>query len=355
MIKFPSMSEVRSLSGYRWPIACATALAMTIVVDRAEAIETAFRDWAVVCAADGACGAGTQSTSASLVLHRDVTAGTGYEISIGLDPSVVDLSQPIGLKVDNGPTRTAQPGRDYRMDTGMDRITLVDPGLASGLLPDLIAGGQLVLFVATPAGGTSRLPFSLSGLSASLLWIDEQQDRVGEPRIAQVPTGDVGDDIPRPPVEGGTVTGGLPEMVLARHSVSDCEPATAEFLELIPPVSARLSQTATVHAVPCTRGAYNVTYRLYLVETGEIGGIQPLYFVEYSERFGWSGTDILFNVDIDAATGTLSAFAKGRGLGDCGSAGTWRWRDYAFALIRFVHQEDCNGTPPGDWPVIFER
>lgn len=355
MINVRSMFEVRSLSGCRWAFACVLTLAMTIVADRAEAIEAAFRDWAVVCAADGACGAGTQNTNANLVLHRSVTTGTGYEISVELDPSAIDPSQPIGLKVDNGPTRTAQPGRDYRMDTSTNRITLVDPGLASGLLPDLVAGGQLVLFFATPSGGTLRLPFSLSGLSASLLWIDEQQGRVGEPRIAQVPTNDSGDDTPRPPVEGGTGTGGLPEMVLARHSVSDCEPATAEFLALIPPISARLSQTATVHALPCTRGAYNVTHRLYLVETGEIGGIQPLYFVEYSERFGWTGTDILFNVDIDAATGTLSSFTKGRGLGDCGSAGTWLWQDYAFALVRFVHQEDCNGTPPEDWSIVFER
>lgn len=330
-------------------------LAMVVMVSRADAIEATFRDWSVVCETNGACSAETRAAMTSLVLQRDAVSGSGYEVSVRLDPSTVDLSQPVGLRVDGGPTRTAQPGRDFRLDVTGRNITLADPDLAARLLPDLIAGGRLDLFVATPDGGTMRLPFSLSGLSASLLWIDDQQDRVGEPRVAQVPAGDDSAGTSRPPVEGGVGLAGLPEMVLARHSVSDCEPATGDFLDLIPPISARLSQTATVHAIPCTRGAYNVTYRLYLVETGEIGGIRPLYFADYSERFGWTGTDILFNVDIDPATGILSSFAKGRGLGDCGSAGTWLWQDYAFALVQFVHQEDCNGTMPEDWPVVFHR
>ena len=87
------------------------------------------------------------------------------------------------------------------------------------------------------------------------------------------------------------------------------------------PVIARLSVTVRIAAVPCVRGAYN--FRLYRVETGEIGGIQTLYFADYTDSHGWSGTDILFNIDLDD-TGRLSAFAKGRGLGDCGSFGLWQ-------------------------------
>ena len=118
------------------------------------------------------------------------------------------------------------------------------------------------------------------------------------------------------------------------------------------PVIAQLSKTAILYAIPCTAGAYNIAYRLYMRETGEIGGVETLYFATWSGDYGWGGTDLLFNINVDGPR--LSALYKGRGLGDCGTNAQWVWRDYAFRLVRYAAQDPCEGIPAENWPVIFE-
>ena len=143
------------------------------------------------------------------------------------------------------------------------------------------------------------------------------------------------------------------QLVLDRHlAESRCEDPATELMRNIEPVIAQLSKTAILYAIPCTAGAYNITYRIYLRETGEIGGVETLHFATWSGEYGWSGTDLLFNIDADGPR--LSAFYKGRGLGDCGTAAEWVWRDYAYRLKRYAAQETCDGILAENWPVIFE-
>ncbi len=142
------------------------------------------------------------------------------------------------------------------------------------------------------------------------------------------------------------------QLVLDRHAAeSRCEDPGSVLMRDIEPVIAQLSKTAILYAIPCTAGAYNVAYRLYMRETGEIGGVETLYFATWSGEYGWSGTEILFNINADGPR--LSALYKGRGLGDCGTNAQWVWRDYAYRLIRFAAQDTCNGVPAENWPVIF--
>ena len=143
------------------------------------------------------------------------------------------------------------------------------------------------------------------------------------------------------------------QLVLDRHiAESRCEDPATELMRNFEPVIAQLSKTAILYAIPCTAGAYNIAYRLYMRETGEIGGVETLYFATWSGEYGWGGTDLLFNIDADGPQ--LSAFYKGRGLGDCGTDGEWVWRDYAFRLLRYAAQDSCEGVLAENWPVIFE-
>lgn len=54
-------------------------------------------------------------------------------------------------------------------------------------------------------------------------------------------------------------------------------------------------------------------------------------------------TDMLTEPDFEPATGTLSTFAKGRGLGDCGLTARWIWDGDTFKLSALRPQ----------WPVDF--
>jgi len=142
-------------------------------------------------------------------------------------------------------------------------------------------------------------------------------------------------------------------LVLDRHLVeSRCEDPATELMRSYEPVIAQLSGTAILYAIPCIVGAYNIAYRLYRRETGEIGGVETLYFATWSGEFGWGGTDLLFNIEAEGPR--LSAFFKSRGLGDCGTDAQWVWRDYGFRLLRFAAQDDCQGVLSQDWPVIFD-
>lgn len=55
----------------------------------------------------------------------------------------------------------------------------------------------------------------------------------------------------------------------------------------------------------------------------------------------------------DPKTRTLSAFAKGRGIGDCGSAQTWAWTGDRFVLTEESTMGQCAGVRSDLWPVAW--
>ena len=168
------------------------------------------------------------------------------------------------------------------------------------------------------------------------------------PSQAMAQTGDAN----QPPPRSAEETTADLQLILDRHRAeSRCEDPATELMRNFEPVIAQLSKTAILYAIPCTAGAYNIGYRLYRRETGEIGGVETLYFATWSGEYGWGGTDILFNIDADGPR--LSAFYKGRGLGDCGTDAQWLWRDYAYRLLRYAAQDTCDGVLAENWPVIF--
>lgn len=144
------------------------------------------------------------------------------------------------------------------------------------------------------------------------------------------------------------------DMVMAKHmNESDCEDPASEQMRGRPGLIAALSPTAVLYAVPCTFDGRNLSYRLYARETGEIGGLQTLYFAVWSDAHGWTGTDLLHNVEADGPK--LSARFKGGPGGDCGTAAEWTWTEYAYRLDRFAAETACRGRAPADWPVVYPR
>ena len=169
------------------------------------------------------------------------------------------------------------------------------------------------------------------------------------PSQAMAQTGDAN----QPPPRSAEETTADLQLVLDRHRVeSRCEDPATELMRFIGPAIAQLSKTAILYAIPCTAGAFNVSYRLYRRETGEIGGVETLYFATWSQELGWSGTDLLLNIDADGPR--LSAFSKTRSPGDCGNTAQWLWSENAYRLMRYTAQDTCAGTVDENWPVIFE-
>ena len=321
----------------------------------------AFGDWRAECTDETICVLVNQATGPDgedvvLALRRRPEADAPWQVSVTPLHPAIDLIHPFAMNVDGGPKLTFNPGYDYLAYGSTDNLFLINSGLAERLLGLMSDGREATLFYEPDGGGSASASFALAGLADGLAWIDAAQARTDVSRRVAPPI----DLAPHESmaglssaIDGGQGQRGLPNNVLAQHyGVHGCEDLDSPLMARTEPLTVRLSDTAILYGVPCTATGGRVASRLYLVETGEIGGIASLSFARYSTAWGWSGTDTL--VDVSFGDGELTSVTAGRDVDGCGHAARWRWRDIAFALIEYRYRETCTGSDdPKTWPVVF--
>ncbi|MEC9368800.1 MAG: DUF1176 domain-containing protein [Pseudomonadota bacterium] len=119
-------------------------------------------------------------------------------------------------------------------------------------------------------------------------------------------------------------------------------------------ITGKLDDKRDVYMLPCFTGAYNVIYRIYVWDAKYPDNVSATLFAGYSDAIGWYGRKDVVNADYDAATRTLTAFEKGRGLGDCGSQPTWKWTEYGWRLVEYRYWDKCDGSRSlAEWPVVY--
>ncbi|MEM8744321.1 MAG: DUF1176 domain-containing protein [Pseudomonadota bacterium] len=119
-------------------------------------------------------------------------------------------------------------------------------------------------------------------------------------------------------------------------------------------MSAALGKTQTLYLLPCFSGAYNVVYRVYVLDTRYPDETRRSLFAGYSDETGWYGKDGLVNAEFDPKTKTLTAFEKGRGLGDCGAIPSYQWTGYGWRMTEYRYWGKCDGSRmPEQWPAIY--
>jgi hypothetical protein len=322
-------------------------MACVLVAASAAAEVKTVRDWTGECDDDLFCTA-TASGAGGMVM-----GGTGYQVLFtrsGGDVSwwsmrffLNHVPQPkaegeMVISVDGGEPISFYEEAGFLRDA--DGVTF---GLAGGddltkLFGAIKKGRKLELSYETPDGKKQEESFSLLGLAAVLLWIDERQNRVGKSSEISDPGG----------VEGEatfTATKEILDKIAARVKF-DCEPPVPNRPDV---ESYRLPGGSALHIAPCFAGAYNFT-QLYFYQ--ERDDLQLLYFADYYD--GWSGTNQLFNSEFDPKTGWLSSAYKARGVGGCGSAGQWVWSGGSFKLVEYSAWADCDNSRD-EWPIIYKR
>jgi hypothetical protein len=70
-------------------------------------------------------------------------------------------------------------------------------------------------------------------------------------------------------------------------------------------------------------------------------------------EFEGSRGNELVNADFDPKTGRVMFFAKGRGIGDCGSSGSYNWNGAYFAVLQLSAMGECRRIPGDDWITLF--
>ena len=145
----------------------------------------------------------------------------------------------------------------------------------------------------------------------------------------------------------------VPRVLLEKHLArGGCDVVRPQF-DNTSSEAQRMDPVITVYAISCTAGAYNFGSRYWSVRNGDFLGAELLMFADSDGAGGFTGTDILINPALDAQKGEITSFAKGRGIGDCGSAGRWKWDGYRFMLQELRAQDACTGVDSEHWPVVF--
>ena len=249
------------------------------------------------------------------------------------------------------------------------RFAIEDPAAVEAVLASLRKAQKLL--IGRPGDGkksdSDLTGVSMRGAAAALLWIDEQQLRVGTP-TALVGRGDrPASSIPPQPeapvVRAARPANAAPKPLAAeieaallakakRELCGDDEQTRVEAVNVLGP-------DTTLHAYACPEGsgAYNLVSVFLIVRDGSPESARAVDFT-LPVKIGRLRTDpglayMAINGGFDPATITLWTFSKGRGIADCGTEEEWIWDGQAFRLTSLRHMPRCFGVPPDHWPVLY--
>jgi hypothetical protein len=95
--------------------------------------------------------------------------------------------------------------------------------------------------------------------------------------------------------------------------------------------------------VYCWRAAYNSGSILFALDPAALDRTRHLTFRSYGAKDKSVVVYQLSSPGYDGKNKTLSSFHKGRGVGDCGTSGRWRWNGKDFELRRYWNKDKCDG------------
>lgn len=319
-----------------------------------------FKDWWVACDNRRSCTAfGTAPAMSDAVfgtwlsVARDGAGDAVPQLAIGILLADDATTGPVRVTLAIPGVGGSLPPIDATIDQGMLMAPL-PASMAAAVLPALRQADMLEITVTAPATGVlAATRVSLSGASAALLYVDDAQKRVGtvtalvrpgdKPASAVPPVPPVPVVTP-PPHALAAAPADLPAGIDTRSQGDDCDPQARA---MVPPLIGRLDAAHVLYGAVCMAGAYNMVYQLWVDD--QQGGIEAADI----EMPGGIGPIDLMNIDYDADSRMLSSYAKGRGIGDCGTAASWVWDGSRFRLTSLIAMEVCQGIPADAWPVLY--
>lgn len=214
------------------------------------------------------------------------------------------------------------------------------------------------LSVAFNTDGPSTTEFSLSGVAGAGLYMDEVQGRL-DAKDALVRAGSK--ETPLSPVRDISAFEDLPAVLRPDFEGEDgaCAFFDKNRFKFGTGFAVSLPDDVELYVLPCTDGgAYNQPYALYQISSGALSEVSLPTMTDE----GPSTISGATNVDWDQPTKTLTAFDKGRGIGDCGTFDKWKLRDApgeaSFALLESRAKDECDGTGEGGpetWPLLWPK
>ncbi|HEV7260624.1 MAG TPA: DUF1176 domain-containing protein [Bosea sp. (in: a-proteobacteria)] len=317
-----------------------------------------FRDWIAGCDNTKVCTALSLPNEADdevAFLRLDRPAGpTGAPtLALKLRSSKLPKQFSVDLALDGAPFPAA--GRRLQASS-MDGET-AELEIAPTEAEALIAAARKATML-TAKIEQRQFKLSLAGSVAAMLWIDEKQGRLNTP-TALIRKGTAGTVPPAPtlPVIVSKPASGKPlakdqaaALVKAmRTELNRREPDSCEEMSEGTDGAFALDDSTRLVVVACSRGAYNVSTQFWLVPGRDVAKARP---AEFESNRGGSGNELV-NADFDPKSGRVMFYAKGRGIGDCGTSGSYGWNGRRFAVLQISAMDICRLIPGDDWITLF--
>lgn len=276
-----------------------------------------------------------------LTIERDAGGNAPVRMTIGDFEGV-----PASLMINDGTIAA-------RLTRAEEGEWTVDPEDRNAFLDQLYSGTLLV----KDAGGQTIAEIALDGLWDALVYMDERQGRIGTPtalrRRGRRPAALVPAAPPTPVVQAAPRTSERPlaipaaRMAQARREMGCTTEDVGAVASTDAPVHA-LGNGRTLIMMACGAGAYNYqAYPLIARQDGRTIRIEPARF-DVARELSESEPDpkgyYVTNASFDDATLSISEFAKGRGLGDCGLAARYVWDGQMFRLADQQEMIECRGS-----------
>jgi hypothetical protein len=314
-----------------------------------------FKDWYVACDNIWSCEAGTLSDDGSEHFTAQVVrirreGGPKAPLRIGLRPQEEQARGAAGLVIDGGRPLTGT--QDSEGDTWLDEAQAM--GIARGL-----ANGKSARVVLSDG---SAIAISLAGSSAALRYIDAIQQRAGT-MGAIIATGaaqDIAEATAAPQLIARAATRLIDLPDLKRYpgviAETGCEFRMEGAQDSVESLGQRGGKDMALVLIACDSGAYNFGSAVMIAERPMEDPDARWTFrkAEFETETGWGDAQNVaqvVNASFDPATGTLSEFAKGRGLGDCGTSSSYAWDGERFRLAERHVMDECRGA--WDWPRVW--
>jgi len=226
-------------------------------------------------------------------------------------------------------------------------------------------GSELQITHVTRAG-QSTVPFSLSGIVAGSIFMDEAQGRVGQSDsiliLGEQPDDQISNSTTGEGLEQIDTINQLPAGVALSFSspAGRCyNPFDEEQPRALRGFKAKITDEVDLYGIPCgAGGAYNQIVAFWAASGTYV---TPLALPSINEGAPIAMMDA-FNASYDPEKRELTSFYKGRGLGDCGTYHRWAVSDIdignMFRLVEMLNKDDCDGVYKEDlsdyeqlWPL----
>ena len=300
-----------------------------------------FADWTVGCDTTLRC------TLASLLPEQGLSEDM-ITLNLMREPGPVARgggTVSLALETRNDEAATTRPPASFAVDG--KPVALRDAATLAARMANAAS-----LEILDAKGGTLAT-LSLKGAAAALRYIDAQQGRAGSvdaivakgPAPSRAPT-------PALPVitaitPGGAAASLTPAQIATMRKRGECDLGGAEGggdpTPFAPEVHA-LGDGKSLVLLPCSTGAYNLIGALFIVEGAVITPARTDAPAGFDATGADSGTPVQSVVNGAFENGVLTSYAKGRGLGDCGSHQSFVWDGTRFRLSEQADMGECRGN-----------